>query len=209
MRTNEERLVTTSLKVKGRTEFLVRFLSFFLWVLINLYVAFTTLWAIVLFLKCNCVSFTPPYYKRGLVKTLIDRTFKISNTWLGFYNDIQNLFAILHKNLYPVHVLDMLLHHYITKAVEGNDTRPLRGVEQQELPRHYVKILTSGIFLGVAQWRVRKLTNRFCKPIDFKFFYSTFKIKNLFNGKDPLPDRLHMCIIYKFSWASCDACFIG
>ena len=109
------------------------------------------------------------------------------------------LFAILHKNLYPVHVLDMLLHHYITKAVEGNDTRPLRGVEQQELPRHYVKILTSGIFLGVAQRRVRKLTNRFCKPIDFKFFYSTFKIKNLFNGKDPLPDRLHMCIIYKFS----------
>ena len=161
--------------------------------------AFTTLWAIVLFLKCNCVSFTPPYYKRGLVKTLIDRTFKISNTWLGFYNDIQNLFAILHKNLYPVHVLDMLLHHYITKAVEGNDTRPLRGVEQQELPRHYVKILMSGIFLGVAQRRVRKLTNRFCKPIDFKFFYSTFRIKNLFNGKDPLPDRLHMCIIYKFS----------
>ena len=42
--------------------------------------------------------------------------------WLGFHNDIQNLFAILPKNLYPVHVLDMLLHHYIAKAVEGNDT---------------------------------------------------------------------------------------
>ena len=92
VRTNEERSVTTSLKVKGRTEFLVRFLSFFLWVLINLYVAFTTLWAIVLF-KNNVtvsVSFTPPCYKRGLVKTLIDRTFKINNMWLGFHNDIQN-----------------------------------------------------------------------------------------------------------------------
>ena len=54
--------------------------------------------------------------------------------WLGFHNDIQNLFAILHKNLYPMHVLDMLLHHYIAKAVEGNDTWPSRGVEQQELP---------------------------------------------------------------------------
>ena len=60
--------------------------------------------------------------------------------WLGFYIDIQNLFAILHKNLYPVHVLDMLLHHYITKVVEGNNTWPSKGVEQQELRRHYVKI---------------------------------------------------------------------
>ena len=54
--------------------------------------------------------------------------------WLGFYNDIQNLFAILHRNLYPVHVLDMLLHHYIMKVVEGNDSWPSKGVEQQELP---------------------------------------------------------------------------
>ena len=64
------------------------------------------------------------------VKTLIDRsdrTFKIINTWLSFHNDIQNLFAILRKNLYPEHVLDMLLHRYVTKAVEGNDTRPLQG----------------------------------------------------------------------------------
>ena len=54
--------------------------------------------------------------------------------WLSFHNDIHNLFAILHKNLFPVHVLDMLLHHYITKVVEGNDSWPSKGVEQQELP---------------------------------------------------------------------------
>ncbi len=45
------------------------------------------------------LSFTPLCYKMGLVKTLIDRTFKINNTWLGFHNDIQNLFNILRKNL--------------------------------------------------------------------------------------------------------------
>ena len=73
---------------------------------------------------------------------------------LGFHNDIRNLFAILRKNRYPEHVLDMLLHRYITKAVEGNDTQPLTGVEQQELPRHYVKIPYIGYFSRVAQWRV-------------------------------------------------------
>ena len=56
---------------------------------------------------------------------------------------------------------------------------------------------------------VRKLINRFCKTIDIKFVYSTFKIKNLFNVKDPLPDRLLTRIVYKFSCASCNACYVG
>ena len=122
----------------------------------------------------NILSLTPPCYKRGLVKTLIDRTFKINNTWLGFHDDIHNLFSILRKNLYPEHVLDMSLYRYVTKAAERNDTRPSTGVEQQELPRHYFKIPYIGYFLGVAQWRVRKLINRFCKPIDIKFISYKF-----------------------------------
>ena len=121
----------------------------------------------------NFSSLTPPFYKRGLVKTLIDRTFKINNTWLGFHDDIQNLFSILRKNLYPEHVLDMSLYRYVTKAEERNDTRPSTGVEQQELPRHYFKIPYIGYFSGVAR-RVRKLINRFCKPIDIKFISYKF-----------------------------------
>ena len=37
------------------------------------------------------LSFTPLCYKMVLVKKLIDRTFKINNTLLGFHNDLQNL----------------------------------------------------------------------------------------------------------------------
>ena len=43
--------------------------------------------------------------------------------------------------------------------------------------------------------RVRKLITRFCKPID--------KVKDL------LPDRLRTRIVYKFSCASCNACYVG
>ena len=48
--------------------------------------------------------------------------------------------GILRKNLYPEHVLDMLLHRFVTRAVVGNDTRPSTGAKQQELPKHYFKI---------------------------------------------------------------------
>ena len=101
-----------------------------------------------------------------------DRTFKINNTLLSFH---MTFFAILRKNLYPEHVIDMLLHHYATKAVEGNDTRPSTGVGQVELAKHYFKIIYIGYFSGVAHRRVRKLINRFCKPIVIKFVYSIFR----------------------------------
>ena len=125
------------------------------------------------------------------------------------HNDFKNLFTILRKNLYPNHVLGMLLHRYVTRAVVGNDTRPSTGFELQELPKHYFKILYIGHFLGISQQRVRKLINKFCKPIDIKFVYSTLKIENLFNVKDPLPDRLRTRIVYKFSCSSCNACYVG
>ena len=97
----------------------------------------------------------------------------------------------------------------VTKAVEGNDTRPSTGVEQQELAKHYLKTPYIGRFSGVAQHRARKIINRFCKLTEIKFVCSTFKIKNVFNVKDPFPDRLRVRIVYQFFWASCNACYVG
>ena len=56
---------------------------------------------------------------------------------------------------------------------------------------------------------MRKLVNRFCKPIEIKLVFSTFKIKNLFNVKDPLPGGLRTRVVYKFSCASCNVCYVG
>ena len=57
------------------------------------------------------------------------KIFKINNTWLGFHNDIQKLFVILRKNLYPEHVLNSIIHRYISKAVKGGNAWPAAGVE--------------------------------------------------------------------------------
>jgi len=52
-------------------------------------------------LLTNYFSFTPFKYKLGLIKTLIDRAYKINNTTQGFQNDIKNLSVILKRNLFP------------------------------------------------------------------------------------------------------------
>ena len=42
----------------------------------------------------NFFSFTPSIYKIGLIKTLLDRSYKINNTWRSFENDLENLTKI-------------------------------------------------------------------------------------------------------------------
>lgn len=114
-----------------------------------------------------------------LVKILIDRTSKINNRWMGFHNDI-HMFTILRKNLYPEHVVDVLLHRCVTS----------RDQQEKELSKHYFKIPYIRYFSVVAQHRVRKLINRFCKPIDIKLVYSTLKVK------------VPMTELFLFSWSN-------
>ena len=45
-------------------------------------------------LLTSYLSFCPFTYKLGLIKTLIHRTFKINNTWMGFHTDLQKLSVI-------------------------------------------------------------------------------------------------------------------
>ena len=95
----------------------------------------------------------------------------------GFSQWHSELFAIFSKNIYPQHVLDMLLHCYIMKEVEGNDTRPSAGVEQQESPRHYFKIPYIHYFLGVAN---RGGTNSSTGPVNqltSSLFISLLKLR--------------------------------
>ena len=42
-------------------------------------------------------SFTSYSYKVGLIKTLVDRAYKINNTWLGLHEDITKLMDILKR----------------------------------------------------------------------------------------------------------------
>ena len=57
-------------------------------------------------LLTNYFSFTSYSYKVGLIKTLVDRAYKINNTWLGFHEDINKLTDILKNNLSPAHLIN-------------------------------------------------------------------------------------------------------
>ena len=85
------------------------------------------------------LSFCPFTYKLGLIKTLIHRTFKINNTWMGFHTDLQKLSVILRRNLFPENLINKYISKYIQTAVKGGKTQPYSGVEPQETRKSFFK----------------------------------------------------------------------
>ena len=41
------------------------------------------------------------------------------------------------------------------------------------------------------------------------YFFSTFKVRNMFSKKDSMPQSRCSCVVYKFTCAGCNACKIG
>ncbi len=63
---------------------------------------------VVPFYRLSCMTFNQ------LIKNVLRIWIcKINNTLLGFHNDIQNLFVIMLKDLYPEHVLNKSINSYL------------------------------------------------------------------------------------------------
>ena len=69
--------------------------------------------------------------------------------------------------------------------------------------------LTNYFSFTSAQQRLRKLVQRYCTNIEIKLAFSSFKIGSMFSVKDPIPLDLGSRVVYKFSCAGCNACYIG
>ena len=163
-------------------------------------------------LLTNYFSFTPLSYKIGLIRTLIDRVFKINNTWWGFHKlGIAKLVFILRKNLFSVHLIDKCIHRYLNTAIDryGSTRTPPSSNSTSQGKQYLYKLPYLGRISTVAQSKIRRLVNRYCNDLDMKLVFTTFKLRNLFSVKDSVPRELRSRVIYKFTCAFCNACYIG
>ena len=71
-------------------------------------------------LLTNYFSFTSYSYKVGLIRTLIDRAYKINNTWLGIHEDITKLMAILKRKLFHAHLIERAVNCYISGTLSNH-----------------------------------------------------------------------------------------
>ena len=156
-------------------------------------------------LLTNYFSFTSYSYKVGLIRTLVDRAYKINNTWLGLHENLTKLMDILKKNLFHAHLIERVVNRYVTGTVSNHHPPgPL-----PTSPIFYFKLPYIGHFSVVTQKKVRHLIKHYCNNLDIKLVFSSFKIGKLFSVKDPFPGGLRLRVVYKFACAGCNAHYVG
>ena len=144
-------------------------------------------------------------YKISLIKCLIDRSFKICNNWNSFHNDIENIKSNLIKNAYLPSLIDKVIKKYLDYKFSSNQS------QLKDTPDvHYFKLPYIGSLSHHVKKKLSKLCKEFCKEnFNIKLVFNSFKIKNYFSYKDPIPDDLKSFLVYKFTCSSCSSSYIG
>ena len=132
---------------------------------------------------------------------LVDRTFKINSTWVGFHNNIKELTNILEKNHFPSGLVNHIVQQFLNKFF-ASTSGASAVTSPNETSTHYFKLPFVCPFLSIVQHRIRCLTQRFCKLL-----FAVYKVTN--SVKDAIPKTLQSSVVYKFSCTGCNACYIG
>ena len=150
-------------------------------------------------------SFTSFSYKISLIKCLIGRSFKICNNWNSFHNDIENIKSSLIKNAYPPFLIDKVLKKYLDYNFSSNQNQL-----KDKSDIYYFKLPYIGNLSHHIKNKLSKLCKEFSKEnANIKLVFTSFKIKNYFSDKDPIPDDLKSFLVYKFTCASYSFSYSG
>ena len=121
-------------------------------------------------LLTNYCSFVPFSYKLGLVRTLVDRIFKINNTWAGFHLDVNNLTKTLRKNSFPSSVIENVVRKFLNNHFTPDSSQS--GARKDNCL--YFKLPYIGPFSIITQRRIRKLVNTLSSDLEIKLVFTPF-----------------------------------
>ena len=143
------------------------------------------------------------------MKTLIDRTFRISSTWSGFHYDTLNLKSVLQKNEFPLKLIDKSISKYLINNVfkqkENEEISLLKSLKNR-----FYKLPYIGNFSIQAKKKLNNIVLKYYKSnTNIELVFSSFKISSLFSMKDRVPFDLRSYVVYKFVCGSCKVGYIG
>ena len=107
-------------------------------------------------------------------------------------DNIENIKSNLIKNAYPHFLSDKVIKKYLDYKFSSNQN------QLKDTPDvHYFKLP----YIGNLSHHI--------ESFNIKLVFNSFKIKNHFSYKDPIPDDLKSFLVYKFTCASCSSSYIG
>ena len=72
-----------------------------------------------------------------------------------------------------------------------------------------MKLPYIGDYSKTVQNKILSLCSKLCKNTNIKVVFTSKKISSFFSSKDKMPSELRAGVVYKFSCAGCNACYVG
>ena len=129
-------------------------------------------------LLLNFDSFTSRFYKISLIKCLIDRAYKINNTWASFHNDVTKIKETLKRNSFPPFLIDKITKSYLNK-VHSNSDQPNRESDKTR----FINFRTLENIQSKFRKSCQKSANSSAKMPILKLFLLLLKLITIFQLK--------------------------
>ena len=108
-----------------------------------------------------------------------------------------------------MHIPPFLINKFIKKYFDYKFSSNQNHLKEKS-DAHYLKLPYIGYLSHHIKIKLSKLFKEFCKEnFNIKLVFNSFKIKNYFSYKDPIPNDLKSFLVYKFTCASCSSSYIG
>ena len=148
-------------------------------------------------LLTNFFSFCSYTYKTGLIKTLVDRAYKINSDPCSRETDLQIISSVLQKNEFPVKILKKVMTASAPNLIEENTGVNVQNQPDQVVQKRYFKLPYVGEFSSRASKVLSNLVSKYCtEEVDARFIFETYKVGRYFSLKDPIPKSLINHVVY-------------
>ena len=75
--------------------------------------------------------------------------------------------------------------------------------------KRFFRLPYIGPFSLFAQRKIKIIVKKYCKGLDIRLAFTSYKLSNMFSVKDSIPITLRSQVVYKFTCAGCHTCYVG
>ena len=156
-------------------------------------------------LGSHYLSIEPMLYKINAVRTLIFRAYNLSSSYLNFTNEINFLRNYFHGNGFPSEIFYKYVRLFLSKIYHPSPM--ITTVKKLTI---YVSFPYFGYISDTIKKEIQTCVENLYPQIDLRLaFKNSFSVSSIFRHKDPIPTSLCSNVIYKYSCALCNECYIG
>ena len=148
-------------------------------------------------------------YKKGLLRTTLDRTHRLSSSWTHFSDECDRLKTVFSRLKYPKHLVNSTIKSFVDSKV-CDQKQPLLPSQEKDDMIRVVLPFKDQISADIVRKQLKDLSLKVHTTIAIQPVFVNRKIEQELNVKETKPPIANQqCVVYGFQCDLCDAGYVG